>query len=59
MKLRIQAACEGLQREESQIGDVARELVFCDQSAFTQLFQKYAGLTPLKYQQRYRLRRER
>jgi AraC-like DNA-binding protein len=58
IKLRIQTACEGLQREGSQISDVARELGFCDQSAFTQLFQEYAGLTPLKYQQRHRLRRE-
>ncbi|MBC8002695.1 MAG: AraC family transcriptional regulator [Opitutaceae bacterium] len=58
IKLRIQAACEGLLREGSQINEVARDLGFCDQSAFTQLFQKYAGLTPLKYQQRYRLRRE-
>ena len=47
---RIQAACESLQREGSQINEVARDLGVCDQSAFTQLFQKYAELTPLKYQ---------
>jgi AraC-like DNA-binding protein len=58
IKLRIQAACEALQREGSQISEVATSLGFCDQSAFTQLFQKHVGLTPLKYQQRYRLRRE-
>lgn len=57
LKLRIQAACEALQKEGSQISEVARELGFCDQSAFTQLFQKHVGLTPLKYQKRYRLRR--
>jgi PAS domain S-box-containing protein len=57
VKLRIQAACESLQREGSQIADVARELGFCDQSNFTQLFQKHVGITPLKYQQRFRLRR--
>ena len=39
IKLRIQAACEGLQRERSQSSEVARDLGFCDQSAFTQLFQ--------------------
>lgn len=59
IKLRIQAACEALQQEGSQISDVAASLGFCDQSAFTQLFQKHVGLTPLKYQQRYRLRRGR
>jgi AraC-like DNA-binding protein len=58
VKLRMQAACEALQREGAQISEVAGDLGFCDQSSFTQLFQKYVGLTPLKYQQRYRLRRE-
>lgn len=58
VKLRIQAACEALQREGSQINEVVSDLGFCDQSAFTQLFQRHIGLTPLKYQQRFRLRRE-
>jgi AraC-like DNA-binding protein len=58
VKLRMQAACEALQKEGAQISEVARELGFCDQSSFTQLFQKHVGVTPLKYQQRYRLRRE-
>jgi AraC-like DNA-binding protein len=56
IKLRVQAACEALHREGAQISEVARDLGFCDQSAFTQLFQKYAGLTPRQYQQRYRRR---
>lgn len=58
IKLRIQAACEALQQEGAQIIDVSTNLGFCDQSAFTQLFQKHVGMTPLKYQQRYRLRRD-
>lgn len=58
VKLRIQAACEALQHEGSQISEVAASLGFCDQSAFTQLFQKHVGITPFKYQKRYRLRRE-
>ena len=58
VKLRIQAACEALQRVAAPIGEVARELGFCDQSSFTQLFQKHTGFTPLKYQQRFRLRGE-
>lgn len=57
IKLRIQAACEALQREESLIPEVAAELGFCDQSSFTQLFQKHVGLTPLKYQRRFGSRR--
>jgi AraC-like DNA-binding protein len=56
MKLRIQAACEALQREGAEIHEVARAYGFCSQSAFTQLFQKYVGLTPLKYQKRFLLR---
>jgi AraC-like DNA-binding protein len=55
MKLRIQAACEALQQEGALITDVAGDLGFCDQSSFTQQFQKHVGLTPLKYQKSYRL----
>lgn len=54
VKLRIQAACEALQLEGAQISVVAQELGFCDQSSFTQLFQKHVGVTPLRYQKRYR-----
>jgi AraC-like DNA-binding protein len=57
IKLRLQAACEALHREESQIADVATDLGFCDQSSFTQLFQKHVGLTPLRYQKRFGSRR--
>lgn len=57
MKLRIQAACEALQHEGAQIAEVARDLGFCDQSAFTQVFVRQVGLTPLKYLKRYRMRR--
>jgi len=57
MKLRIQAACEALQHKDAEIQEVARAFGFCSQSAFTQLFQKYVGLTPLKYQKRFHLQR--
>ncbi len=57
MKLRIQAACEALQKEGAQITDVSRDLGFCDQSAFTHHFHRHIGLTPLKYLQQFRLRR--
>ena len=55
MKLRIQAACEALQKEGSTINNVALDLGFCDQSSFTQHFQKHVGLTPLKYLRQFRL----
>ncbi len=57
MKLRIQAACEALQKEGAQITEVALELGFCDQSAFTHHFHRHMGMTPLKYLRQFRLRR--
>lgn len=57
MKLRIQAACEALQKEGAQIAEVGRELGFCDQSAFTQHFHRHMGMTPLHYLRQFRLRR--
>jgi len=57
MKLRIQAACEALQKEGAQITEVARDLGFCDQSAFTHHFHRHMGMTPLKYLRQFRLRR--
>jgi AraC-like DNA-binding protein len=57
MKLRIQAACEALQREGANISDVSRDLGFCDQSALTHHFHRHMGMTPLKYLQQFRLRR--
>jgi transcriptional regulator GlxA family with amidase domain len=57
LKLRIQAACEMLQAENSLISDVAVALGFCDQSAFTQAFHKHIGLTPRQFQMQFRLRR--
>ena len=56
MKLRIQASCEALQRNDAEIHEVASAHGFSSQSAFTQLFQKYVGLTPFKYQKRFHLR---
>lgn len=56
IKLRIQAACESLQRDDCQIGEVATEFGFCSQSSFTELFQKYVGLTPRDFQKKFRLR---
>ena len=55
MKLRIQAACEALQIEGAQISEVARDVGFRDQSAFTHHFHKHMGMTPLKYVKSFRL----
>ncbi|WP_294233011.1 AraC family transcriptional regulator [Prosthecobacter sp.] len=57
MKLRIQAACEALQKEGAQIADVSQALGFCDQSAFTHHFHRHMGMTPLTYLRQFRLRR--
>lgn len=57
MKLRIQAACEALQKDSAQIANVAHDLGFCDQSAFTQHFHRHMGLTPLRYLRQFQLRR--
>ncbi len=58
MKLRIQAACDILQHEDSQISQVTADLGFCDQSSFTQHFHRHMGMTPLKYQRQFRLVRK-
>lgn len=53
IKTRIQAASDALLHSDQSIADVANRFGFCDQSAFTQLFRKHTGLTPLKFRQRY------
>lgn len=55
MKLRVQAACEALQKEGAQITEVAQEFGFCDQSALTHHFHRHMGMTPLKYLRQFRL----
>jgi len=57
-KLRIQAACEMLQRKDVQMSEVAQAFGFCNQSSFTELFQKYVGTTPLKFQKSHLLRQK-
>lgn len=55
MKLRIQAACEALQHEDSPISEIARKTGFYDQSELTNHFQKHIGMTPLRYQRQFKL----
>ncbi len=54
IKTRIQAACDALREPGTQIADVAIDLGFCDQSAFTAQFRRHMGITPLKYQREFR-----
>lgn len=54
IKTRIQAACDALREAGAQIADVAFDLGFYDQSAFTAQFRRHMGITPLKYQRAFR-----
>jgi AraC-like DNA-binding protein len=49
IKLKILKACDTLLTENTQIIDVAMDLGFYDQSAFTAHFKKQIGLTPHQY----------
>jgi PAS domain S-box-containing protein len=53
IKTRIQAASDALLHSDLTIAQIAADFGFCDQSAFTQLFRKHTGLTPLKFRRRY------
>ncbi len=53
IKTRIQAASDALLHSDLSIAQIAAKFGFCDQSAFTQLFRKHTGLTPLKFRRRY------
>jgi transcriptional regulator GlxA family with amidase domain len=53
IKTRIQAASDMLLHSDLSIAQIATDFGFCDQSAFTQLFRKHLGQTPLRFRQRY------
>lgn len=53
VKTRIQAASDALLHSDQPIAQIAADFGFCDQSAFTQLFRKHLGLTPLRFRRRY------
>lgn len=50
---RVQLACKMLQQHETTIGDIALELGYCDQSAFTTQFHSRMGLTPHRYRKQF------
>lgn len=52
IKTRVQAACEVLRNEDTDIANLAIDLGFYDQSSFTQHFRKHMGTTPRKFRER-------
>ena len=53
MRSRIERACEELRETDRPLSDIAYELGFCDQSAFTAQFRKRMTLTPKNYREQY------
>ena len=53
LQLRIDSACQQLQRTDVSLGSIALENGFYDQSAFCHQFQKRVGLTPRQYRARF------
>lgn len=53
IKLRILKSCELLLKANKTIAEIALELGFYDQSAFSKAFKKYIKLTPLRYQKKH------
>ena len=53
LQLRIDSACQQLQRTDDSLGSIALENGFYDQSAFCRQFQKRVGLTPRQYRTRF------
>lgn len=54
LKMRVHAACDELRRSKKPISDIATDLGFYDQAAFTKQFKKHMGMTPLYYRKEYR-----
>lgn len=53
IKLRVLKSCKLLLKANKSISEIALELGFYDQSAFTKSFKKYVKMTPLKYQKKH------
>lgn len=50
---RVQAGCRLLRQSDAQIAEIAFELGYCDQSAFTAQFRRRMGYTPHRYRKRF------
>jgi AraC-like DNA-binding protein len=53
IRVRIEQACRKLRDTEDSLSEIAFDIGFCDQSAFTAQFRKRMGLTPRKYRAEY------
>ena len=54
IKTRVYAACDLLRRTHQPIAEIATDLGFYDQAAFSRQFKKHLGLTPLQYRKQFR-----
>jgi len=52
-RCRVDAACRLLRGGGAPLGEIALELGYCDQSAFTAQFRKRMGITPLRYRREF------
>lgn len=52
LKLRILKSCDMLLKKNTSIADIALEIGFYDQSAYTKHFSKFMGMTPFQYQKK-------
>jgi PAS domain S-box-containing protein len=50
---RVQLACQLLQQTDQSIGEIALDLGYCDQSAFTAQFRRRMGFTPHRYRKQF------
>ncbi|MEM6279695.1 MAG: AraC family transcriptional regulator [Verrucomicrobiota bacterium] len=54
IKMRVHAACDQLRSSRRPIADIATDLGFYDQAAFSRQFRKHMGMTPMYYRKEYR-----
>jgi PAS domain S-box-containing protein len=53
IRQRIHAACHELLTTDRTAGQIAHDVGFCDQSAFTRAFKEVTGQTPARYRQQH------
>ncbi|MCB1232733.1 MAG: AraC family transcriptional regulator [Verrucomicrobiae bacterium] len=54
IKTRVYAACDDLRRTRKSLASIATSMGFYDQAAFTRLFRKHMGMTPMQYRRQFR-----
>jgi len=54
IKTRVYAACDALRRTRQPIAEIATDVGFYDQAAFSRQFKKHLGVTPLRYRKQFR-----